>query len=267
MPRYTDIKANLRLSLCAVGAALCGAAAALSSGCGEVDPISYISIPVPTITLNISPSVLALLSALPSGTWTLPSNWQAEAAAALASGIPTAVPSAFASYAPSNSAANPTGTTLTQQSAQKSAPASFEACALCHGPHGEGAGTAAPEIQHEPAGFAQWVVRSGRGGMPAHNTANLPDPKLSEIIAYLGTTPRPTTGAALYQDLCASCHGADAAGKTGRGPSLKGEAASVANRVRIGAGGTNYAATNYMPAWTSAELSDAEVQAITTFLK
>jgi mono/diheme cytochrome c family protein len=249
MPRYTDIKSNLRLSVCAAGAALCGAGAALASGCGDIDPISYVSIPVPTITLNISPSVIALLSALPSG---LPSNWQAEVAAALASGIPTTVPSAFASYAPAPNSP---------------APASFDGCAVCHGPHGEGSGTVAPEIQHEPPGFAQYTVRTGRNGMPAHDTSTLPDVKLSEIIAYLGNAPRATNGAALYQDLCANCHGADGAGKAGRGPSINGKGATVASRVRAGTGGTNYASPTYMPAWTSAELSDAEVQAIAAFVK
>jgi mono/diheme cytochrome c family protein len=256
MPRYTDVKSKLRLSLCAAGAALCGVSAALSSGCSDIDPdpISYVSIPVPTFTLNISPSVIALLSALPSGTWTLPTAIPTNLAAALASGIPTAVPSAYGSY------------TVPPTSPQ-AAPASFETCATCHGAHGEGAGAAGPEIQHEPSAFVQWIVRTGRNAMPAHNTTSLPDQKLSEIVAYLTAAPRPTSGAALYQDLCANCHGVDSAGKAGRGPSIKSKGASVATRVRQGAAGTNYGSPGYMPAFSTSELTDAEVQAIVGFLK
>src|SRR5437868_5934691 len=104
------------------------------------------------------------------------------------------------------------------------------------------------------------------GDMPAFATAELSDAELADILTFLAAAPRPTTGDALFARFCANCHGADGGG--GRvGKSLGGEADSVSSRVRRGHGGTSYGSrTQYMPAWSATDLSDAEVAEIEAYV-
>lgn len=139
-------------------------------------------------------------------------------------------------------------------------------CARCHGPTGEGVATKGPQIQNPVRGFAKWTVRNGRtmqmgfeSGMDAYTEEFLPEATLDEIMDLLAATPKPTTGPALYQRFCGNCHGANArGGRTGK--NIKNELGEVSEMVREGHGGTNYGArTSYMPRWSTAEITDAEI--------
>ncbi len=145
-------------------------------------------------------------------------------------------------------------------------------CASCHGADAEGT-TSGPQIREPVHGFATYVIRNGRSAqmgfgqaMPAFATDEVSDLDLTAIFTYLDRAPRPTDGAGLYGRFCANCHGADAAG--GRvGESPKEDRDEIAEKVREGKGGTSYGSTKkYMPAWTSAQLSDAEVALIADYL-
>lgn len=144
-------------------------------------------------------------------------------------------------------------------------------CASCHG---DGSGTEfGPTILNPVPGFATFVVRKGRnemgyagGGMGAFDASVLPDPELDAIIGYLREAPKPTTGEGLYTRFCVNCHGAN--GKTGRVRKvIVGELGEIVEKVRQGHGGTNYGArTSYMPRWTAAEITDAELGLIRTYI-
>lgn len=143
-------------------------------------------------------------------------------------------------------------------------------CATCHGPEGEGTADG-PVIQFTVKPYGKWVTRNGRNGtgypaaMIGYGTDRISEPQLDEVIDFLHAQTRPTTGEALYNTLCANCHG------TGNqdGPaaeSLAGRADSTSD-IRAGHGGTNYGSRRiYMPKWSEAELSNDEVAAINTYL-
>jgi mono/diheme cytochrome c family protein len=141
-------------------------------------------------------------------------------------------------------------------------------CAPCHGADGQGTALGY-ELQHPVRAFATWVVRNGAPGvgfpnrMAAYAESLVSEQQLTEIWNYLAAIPQPTTGESLYLDYCANCHGADArGGAVGKDISDKG-GADLLDKVRSGAGGTNYAArTRYMPGWSDLELTDAEVALI-----
>lgn len=143
-------------------------------------------------------------------------------------------------------------------------------CASCHG--AEGNGTAdAPQIREPVHAYATYVIRNGRASemgfpqaMPAFAADEIPD--LAPIFEVLDRTPRPTDGAGLYARFCGNCHGADASG--GRvGESAKEDRGEIFEKVREGKGGSNFGARKkYMPAWTSSQLSDAEVELIAAYL-
>jgi mono/diheme cytochrome c family protein len=100
----------------------------------------------------------------------------------------------------------------------------------------------------------------------AFDNGTLPDADLARILDALSAIPKPTTGGELYVRFCRNCHGADAHG--GRvGESITGESDELHEAVREGHGGDRYAdRTEYMPAWTTAELSDVEVALVADYL-
>ncbi len=120
--------------------------------------------------------------------------------------------------------------------------------------------------------YTGWVVRNGRPGtgfpgpMLPFATNKLSDAELKLIWDYLDQPPQPTTGQALYHDYCANCHGADGkGGPTGRG--ITGELAKLKSQVRSGAGlGQIGTRKNYMPAFPTSRLSDADVNLIYTYV-
>jgi mono/diheme cytochrome c family protein len=143
-------------------------------------------------------------------------------------------------------------------------------CASCHGPEGKGT-TTGPQIQFTSPAYGKWVTRNGRNGidypgaMTAYGTDRVTDVQLNEIIDFLHAQTRPTTGPELYKTLCANCHGTGNEG----GPaseSLAGRLDST-DDIRNGKGGTNYGSRLvYMPSWSAAELSDAEVDLLNTYI-
>lgn len=153
------------------------------------------------------------------------------------------------------------------------APAAFtELCSHCHGPGGDGTSDA-PQIREPVHAYAEFTVRTGRmdqmgfgQDMPSFDAGSLADADLADILAFLDRAPRPTDGHGLFVRFCANCHGADArGGRVGEG--IAGEADDVFERVRGGHGGTSYGARReYMPAWSTSQLSDDEVDAIASYL-
>ena len=146
--------------------------------------------------------------------------------------------------------------------------AGFAQCVVCHGP--EGAGTPlGPEIQHPVLDFSTWVVRNGRTHpgfmepMPKFTTVQLTDAQLQGIFMFLAGLPKPTTGQGLYKDYCLNCHGADAKG----GVTMRDISAEPVNTFiqdsRSGHHPGEFSnRREYMPKWTAAELSDAELRLI-----
>ena len=156
-----------------------------------------------------------------------------------------------------------------------------EYCSRCHGPDGAGA-QSGPQILSPVRAYATYVVRNGRGiemgfpsGMDPIPVGVLPDAQLDSILSWLAAAPKPTTGQGLYTRYCGNCHGADAWG--GRvGQDLTHEVGEhfddddddeILEAVREGHARTRYGdRTEYMPSWTAAELSLADVAAITAYI-
>jgi len=94
----------------------------------------------------------------------------------------------------------------------------FAVCMPCHGSDGTGVAGKGPDIQHPVVDYSTWVIRNGRmhpdypEAMPKFTTDLLSDANLQSIFTFLAAFPKPTTGAGLFHDYCANCHGADALG-------------------------------------------------------
>lgn len=139
-------------------------------------------------------------------------------------------------------------------------------CAACHGASGEGADRG-PPIRNPVVPYATWVVRNGRPGsgyadaMPPYGEGEVTPAELGEMLAWLSAMPKPADGAGLYRIFCGNCHG-----PTGRGgptgQSIVGEGVGEwIEVVREGEGGRNYGRRgDYMPSWSRAQLSDAEIR-------
>ncbi len=144
-------------------------------------------------------------------------------------------------------------------------------CAACHGPEGEGT-QLGYELQHPVRDFGEWVVRNGRTNgefavvMAPYTEAQVSDTQLTEIWDWLDAVPQPQTADGLYRDYCANCHGDDGRGGI-TGIRLVGEAAAVRRRVRLGENVRSYGQrSGYMPAFTPAMISDAELELIVEFV-
>jgi mono/diheme cytochrome c family protein len=153
--------------------------------------------------------------------------------------------------------------------------AAATACSSCHGTNGEGLPSIAPEIRHITPAFAQHIVRAGRGAMPVF-PATMPasptelwvsDADLTAIITWLGSLPKPTTGAGLYKDFCGNCHGPQM-GTGGSVPyTVTGlSAAEVTSKVRGGVGTDPSKRNQFMPKFDATVLTDAELMLIQQFL-
>lgn len=146
-------------------------------------------------------------------------------------------------------------------------------CAKCHGAEGEGT-TRGYEIRNPVAGYAKYVVRSGRPGvpyfleaMPSYSTSALSDAQLNEMITMLSAAQKPTDGGGLYNRFCSNCHGKDALGGP-VGKNIKREVGDFAEKVREGEGGNNYSRrSSYMPRWSSSELTNAEINAMAAYVR
>jgi mono/diheme cytochrome c family protein len=141
-------------------------------------------------------------------------------------------------------------------------------CSGCHGLEAEGSAIAY-ELRHPHDDFARWVIRNGRmsiefqNQMPQFTPEQLSDDELDRILEYLDSFPQPTTPEGLYLDYCRNCHGVDALGGVVGEELTEASLDEFFEKVREGEGGTNYGArTQFMPARTPDELSDAEIEAI-----
>jgi mono/diheme cytochrome c family protein len=144
-------------------------------------------------------------------------------------------------------------------------------CKACHGEQGVGS-LLAPDIMHPIRDYSTWVVRNGRAQTtfpkPMEKVAadKLSDAQLKLIFDYLDLPPQPTTGKALYTDYCANCHGADGKG----GPTTRNitnEVAKVLTQTRSGKNvGKFDPRKDYMPAFPTTRISDAELALIRTYV-
>jgi mono/diheme cytochrome c family protein len=101
--------------------------------------------------------------------------------------------------------------------------------------------------------------------MLAYDTEDLSDMELAEILEFLAGQPQPTSGEDLYLDYCAACHGVDGAG----GPTMRsviGEAGAAERLVRNGHAGEFSNRREYMPKWSTDEISDPELDLIITYI-
>lgn len=141
-------------------------------------------------------------------------------------------------------------------------------CKSCHGDLGVG-GQLAPPIDHPVRDYSTWVVRNGRPliapwpkAMEKVGADKLSDAQLNLIWDYLDQPAQPTTGAALFADYCANCHGA----KGENGPTmrpLKGEGKEVLKLVREGHNIGQYAMRHdSMPKFSTTRITDAELNLI-----
>lgn len=102
-----------------------------------------------------------------------------------------------------------------------------EKCMSCHGADGSGVAGKGPEIWHPNPEVARYLVRSGddnttlngkgeivgpKEKMTATPSTELSNMELNDILAWLSAKPKPTTGAELFADHCAYCHGASGKG-------------------------------------------------------
>lgn len=145
----------------------------------------------------------------------------------------------------------------------------FVVCVPCHGSDGTGVADKGPDIQHPVVDFSTWVIRNGRmhpdylEAMPQFTTALLSDANLQIILTFLAAFPKPTTGAGLYRDYCANCHGADAMGGVTMRPIATEPMTAFTTNVRSGHHPGEFSnRRDFMPSWTAAQLSDADIRLI-----
>ena len=151
--------------------------------------------------------------------------------------------------------------------------AAFAVCMPCHGSDGTGVAGKGPDIQHPVVDYSTWVIRNGRvhpdfpEAMPKFTTDLLSDADLQSILTFLASFPKPTTGAGLFRDYCANCHGADAMGGVTMRPIATEPMSAFPMNVRSGHHPGEFSnRRDFMPKWTAAQLSDAEIQLIFTYV-
>ena len=147
-------------------------------------------------------------------------------------------------------------------------------CAGCHGFDAAGTGRGYG-IRLPVQAYAAYVVRNGRpgltfpGAMPEYSESILSNAQLADLLGYLNSFPKPTTGQEIYNTYCSNCHGLDGQGGV-VGSNIwesRDEFSKFQERIRDGEGGNNYGdRTGYMPAWAEQQISDAEIQLILDYL-
>jgi ubiquinol-cytochrome c reductase cytochrome c subunit len=169
-----------------------------------------------------------------------------------------------------------------------------DGCYLCHNYQGQGTGSRkpgqnpGPNLAPSPITYAAFVrqLRTPRTSMPPYDARLLSDKDVADIYAYLAAQPATkdphsialleqvntgsvpagsaagSSGAIVYSQNCAACHGA--AGQGGIGPALKGEsarkdAAAVASYVKNPA--------PPMPKLFPGALSENDVAAVSAYVQ
>ena len=133
-------------------------------------------------------------------------------------------------------------------------------CGGCHGANaGGGTGPALAGLEF-PYDTFQQIVRQGMGGMPAYGQAQIGDAELRLLHDWLQAQIPVEPQNLWAQAGCGGCHGANAGG--GTGPALAGQAPAYdefRRTVRQGA--------DRMPAYSEAQISDAELQRLHDWLE
>lgn len=152
-------------------------------------------------------------------------------------------------------------------------------CQICHGSQGQGFDVGGgillgPEVRHVPPAYATYTVRNGRigadgkpSGMVAFNSTMISDADLTAVISWLDTAPKPTTGPLLYKDFCGTCHGPTTPTGGGVPVSIQGKSKmDVATKVRQGFGTDMSKRNEYMPAFDTTLLTEAELGLIEAYI-
>lgn len=152
-------------------------------------------------------------------------------------------------------------------------------CAICHGQTGEGTERGTP-IKKPYKVFATHITRHGRKGnpqyaipMPAYPEATIPNRQLVQIWSYLDGVELPSTGKDIYQTYCANCHGVDGLGGMSSQPLINTVGITTqpelfALWVRWGQDDGFYdSRTTYMPRWNQAEISDADLEKLRSYVQ
>jgi mono/diheme cytochrome c family protein len=165
------------------------------------------------------------------------------------------------------------GTSSSTGGSSGDVPAAFVICTPCHGNDGTGVSGKGVDIQHPVVDYSTWVIRNGRvhpdfpEPMPQFTTATLSDAQLQTIFTFLAAFPKPTTGAALFRDFCANCHGANAAGGVTMRPIATEPMTAFMTNVRNGhSAGMFSNRREFMPKWTATQITDAEIRLIFTYV-
>lgn len=150
-----------------------------------------------------------------------------------------------------------------------------ESCAMCHGADGAGS-IDGPQVLSPVRAFATYTIRNGRDKQMGYRDAMaafagdvLSDAELSRVLDFLSAAPKPTTGEGLYVRFCGNCHGANAqGGRVGQDITHEiEELDEVFEKVREGHHDGEYGErTEYMPAWTEGEITDAEIELIAAYV-
>ena len=143
-------------------------------------------------------------------------------------------------------------------------------CEGCHAEGGVGSQISF-QVQSPVVEYATAIVREGRDDavfaveMPSYSEDDLSDDELNSILFFLRQAPRPTDGAGLYARFCANCHGDDASGGVVN-ENILNETDEVLEKVREGEGDDPSERDEFMPSYSNAELSNAEVDLIISFI-
>lgn len=148
------------------------------------------------------------------------------------------------------------------------------ACVTCHGTEAQGIPNLGPEARHVDEDYAAWIIRNGRSdhadfpaGMTPYEPECVTDTMIDELIAFLNGFPKPTDGEALYVDYCANCHGEDGLG----GVTMRSLAGELDHIDDLTSGGHSLTTLDdrmeYMPVFTNALLTQAEIDLIATYLE
>jgi mono/diheme cytochrome c family protein len=155
------------------------------------------------------------------------------------------------------------------------APAAYTAagCNACHGANAEGT-IVGPENRFTPKAYAVAVVRNGRltpdgkpSAMVAVPVGTLSDADLDAINVWQNSLPKPTSPQGMYKAMCGNCHGPNMPTGGSAPISIQGKSKlDVQKYVRMGNGTDPTKRAEYMPAFDTTLLTDADLALIETYL-
>jgi len=164
-------------------------------------------------------------------------------------------------------------------------------CTACHGPEGNSLNPIWPSLAGQNASYIRQTLHAFRAGersdpLMTAQAAALGDQDIEDLAAYFASRtrnpaaaePQPgSEGERLYRGgnketgvtACAACHGPHGSGNAPAGyPALGGQqAAYVAAQLRAYRSGQRSSDLNQMMRNTSARLTDAEIDAVASFIQ